>query len=151
VRCAGARRLPGFKEPIRGRAVGYPHALYPVRAMSHGILILHADEDDRIRIESAVVDSGYPLAGSVGNAGEAVDLAARTSPCVALIDADAGDALAVTRFLTDRCGTSVVLLVGADRAAMQLATGMTVLRKPAGPVEVIQAIEHALESHSGPF
>lgn len=119
--------------------------------MSYGILALHADEDHRIGIESAVGDSGYPLAGSVGNAGKALDLAARTSPCVAIIDADAGGALVGTRFLSDRRGTSVVLRVWVDRATMQLATGMMVLRKPAGPVEVSQAIEHALESLSGPF
>ena len=116
------------------------------------IRVLIAEDDEAVReILASVVSSepSFELAGAAGDAGEAIDLAARELPDVALVDVRMpGGGVGATRGIKLRSpGTSVLAFSAHDDAlTMQEmrdagADGYVVKGSPVG--EIIESIQRA--------
>jgi DNA-binding NarL/FixJ family response regulator len=115
------------------------------------VLIVEDEAVTRIGYETIVAESGYELAGSSGNAVEALRAAEARPPSVALVDINLGpnsDGLWVAQTLADRFDTRIVFITGSDApdllGAASLIGPASLLQKPVMPVQVVQAIVHAM-------
>lgn len=115
------------------------------------VLIVEDEPITRIGYETIVAETGYALAGSAGNAVEALRAAEAMPPSVALVDINLGpnsDGLWVAQELAQQFDTRIVFITGTDApdvlGAASLIGPAALLRKPVMPVQVMQAIDEAM-------
>ena len=115
------------------------------------VLIVEDEAISRIGYETIVVESGFELAGSSGNALEALRAAEARPPSVALVDIDVdphSDGLWVAQMLAERFDTRIVFVTDSTApdllGAASLIGPSALLQKPVMPVQVIQAINDAM-------
>lgn len=100
-----------------------------------------------------VEDLGFRVLGPAGDADEALALAGREPPEIAIVDisvADEEDGVEIGAELARRYGTSLVFLSGhgdvADRDDVQALSPVAVLRKPCLPNQIEAALRHAADA-----
>lgn len=117
--------------------------------MAQAVLIVEDEPITRLGYELIVSEAGCLVAGSAGTAVEALRAAYACRPDVALVDIDLGanaDGLWLARELANIFDPRIVFVTGSDDerilGAASLIGAAAVLRKPATPLDIVDALHH---------
>lgn len=121
--------------------------------LSWKILIVEDQALLALELDYVLSEMGHEVLGSAMDAGEAMELAARTAPEIALVDMNLRDGASgptVARHLRDQYGTAVIYLTAnPEQVPVTFAGALGVLVKPFEPETLAEVIRFAGNWHDG--
>ena len=121
----------------------------------NALSLLIADDDAFMRSAlNAQLGRDFEVVGAASDAGEAIALAERHQPDVAIVDVDMplGGGLRATHEIRERASNTAVVALSADEShnvviEMLNAGAISYVRKGVAPAELAATLQRAIEAH----